>query len=177
MQPTNEVQQQVVSVPMMKRPLKPRRWKPGTVALRQCLQMSKSTKLVLAKAPFSRILREEINGYKTNVRVSETALRYVQEGAERYLHDRIQAAMQVTTAWKAASLSAAHFDVLDAVLNPEFEGVTKAVTKVPAGKKPRGSPSPQAKKAKVKKIVMKKVAKKAPMKRTGKKMVKKVKKN
>ncbi|CAH1763667.1 7351_t:CDS:2, partial [Entrophospora sp. SA101] len=40
------------------RPTKPRRYKPGTVALREIRQYQKTTNLLLRKLPFSRVVRE-----------------------------------------------------------------------------------------------------------------------
>ncbi|CAJ0763305.1 6276_t:CDS:1, partial [Entrophospora sp. SA101] len=37
------------------RPTKPRRYKPGTVALREIRQYQKTTNLLLRKLPFSRV--------------------------------------------------------------------------------------------------------------------------
>ncbi|CAG8734665.1 4493_t:CDS:2, partial [Dentiscutata heterogama] len=39
-------------------PAKPRRYRPGTVALREIRQYQKSTNLLLRKLPFSRVVRE-----------------------------------------------------------------------------------------------------------------------
>ena len=68
---------------------KPRRFRPGTVALREIRKYQKSTDLLIRKIPFQRLVREICNdltptlGYQ--LRFQSTALLALQEGAESYL--------------------------------------------------------------------------------------------
>ena len=66
---------------------KPRRFRPGTVALREIRQYQKSTELLIRKLPFQRLVREIVQEmYKTeNYRFQSTALLALQEGAEAFL--------------------------------------------------------------------------------------------
>ena len=66
-------------------PNKPRRYKPGTVALREIKRYQKSTELLIKKLPFQRLVREIAQDFKTNLRFQSTAILALQEAAEAYL--------------------------------------------------------------------------------------------
>ena len=70
---------------------KPRRFRPGTVALREIRKYQKSTDLLIRKVPFQRLVREiccgltKTLGLGYDLRFQSTALLALQEGAESYL--------------------------------------------------------------------------------------------
>ena len=64
---------------------KPRRFRPGTVALREIRRYQKSTDLLLRKRPFQRLVREIAQKIKADLRIQTTALLAIQEAAEAYL--------------------------------------------------------------------------------------------
>lgn len=64
---------------------KPRRNRPGTVALREIRRYQKSTDLLLRKLPFQRLVREIAQAYKDELRFQTTAILALQEAAESYL--------------------------------------------------------------------------------------------
>lgn len=64
---------------------KARRFKPGTVALRDIRRYQKSTNLLLRKLPFQRIVRESAQEFKVDMRFQKSALEALQEAAEAYL--------------------------------------------------------------------------------------------
>jgi histone H3 len=64
---------------------KPRRWRPGTVALREIRKYQKNTELLMRKAPFQRLVREIACEIKSDLRMQSTALLALQEAAEAYL--------------------------------------------------------------------------------------------
>ena len=64
---------------------KPRRYRPGTVALRHIRQYQKSTELLIRHLPFQRLVREIAQGMLTDLRFQSTALMALQEAAEAYL--------------------------------------------------------------------------------------------
>ena len=73
---------------------KRRRYRPGTVALREIRRYQKSTDLCLRKLPFSRLIRETIgqlkelnrvDGNKHDLRIQGTALLALQEASEAQL--------------------------------------------------------------------------------------------
>ena len=69
---------------------KPRRYRPGTVALREIVRYQKSTELLIRKIPFQRLLREISQEVCTekgipNVKYQSTAILAVQEAAEDFL--------------------------------------------------------------------------------------------
>lgn len=64
---------------------KPRRWKPGTVALREIRKYQKSTDLLIRKLPFQRLVREIAQDFKSDLRFQGTALVALQEATEAYL--------------------------------------------------------------------------------------------
>ena len=64
-----------------------RRWKKGTVALREIRRYQRSTKLLLRRAPFQRVVREVIQEFihPNDYRCQGVALLALQEAAEQYL--------------------------------------------------------------------------------------------
>lgn len=65
---------------------KPRRYRPGTVALREIRKYQKSTELLIRKLPFQRLVREICHvELKKDVRFQSTAMLAMQEAAEAYL--------------------------------------------------------------------------------------------
>ena len=64
---------------------KARRFRPGTVALRQIRKYQKSTELLIRKAPFQRLVREVAEGMDVPFRFQSTAVLAIQEAAEAYL--------------------------------------------------------------------------------------------
>ena len=62
-----------------------RRFKPGTVALREIKRYQKGTNLLLLKAPFQRFVRAICEGIDSELRFQSQALLAIQEAAESYL--------------------------------------------------------------------------------------------
>lgn len=67
------------------KPKKARRYRPGTVALREIRKYQKSTDLLIRKAPFQRLVREIGQDFKAELRFQSTAILALQEAAESYL--------------------------------------------------------------------------------------------
>ena len=66
---------------------KPRRYRPGTVALREICRYQKTTELLIRKIPFQRLVREVVRNMfpHENLRFQSTALLALQEASEDYL--------------------------------------------------------------------------------------------
>ena len=64
---------------------KPRRYRPGTVALREIRKYQKSTELLIRKLPFQRLVREIAQEVKSDLRFQSTAVLALQEASESYL--------------------------------------------------------------------------------------------
>jgi histone H3 len=64
---------------------KTKRFRPGTVALREIRRYQKSTDLLIRKLPFQRLLREIAMELKPDIRFQSTAILALQEAAEAYL--------------------------------------------------------------------------------------------
>lgn len=67
--------------------VKSRRYRPGTVALREIRYFQKSTQLLLRKSPFARLVREiatEMH-HRSDIMWQSLALQALQEAAESYL--------------------------------------------------------------------------------------------
>ena len=63
-----------------------RRYRPGTVALREIRKYQKSTELLIRKAPFQRVVREIAQDLKgEGIRFQATAVLAIQEASEAYL--------------------------------------------------------------------------------------------
>ena len=61
------------------------RFKPGTVALREIKRYQKQHKLLLAVAPFQRLVRDITREYDAEMRFQPSALEAMQEACENYL--------------------------------------------------------------------------------------------
>ena len=64
---------------------KKRRFRPGTVALREIWQYQKSTDLLIKRAPFQRVVYEIMRGFRNDLRIQAAAIKGLQEAAEAYL--------------------------------------------------------------------------------------------
>lgn len=62
-----------------------KRFRPGTVALREIRKYQKSTDLLIRKLPFQRLVREIAMDFKTDLRFQSQAVLALQEAAEAYL--------------------------------------------------------------------------------------------
>jgi histone H3 len=65
--------------------VKPHRFRPGTVALREIRRYQKTTELLIRRQPFQRVVREIAQEMKSDIRFQSSALQALQEAAEAYL--------------------------------------------------------------------------------------------
>ena len=72
-----------------------RRYKPGTVALREIRKIQKSGALLVKKAPFGRLVRGITKALKTDARFKPSALAAVQEAAEAYATSTLEGAVML----------------------------------------------------------------------------------
>ena len=63
----------------------PYRYQPGTVALREIWKYQKSTDLLIHKLPFQCLVREILQGFNMEFRVTPAMVMALQEAAEAYL--------------------------------------------------------------------------------------------
>ena len=73
------------AVPAMGGVKRSRRFHAGTVALREIRRYQKSSTMLIRKAPFSRLVREVAQDYKSDVRFQTAAIMCLQEAAETYM--------------------------------------------------------------------------------------------
>ena len=68
-------------------PIKKRRYRPGTLALREIRKYQKTTDLLIKKVPFIRLVKEILHGKlgKMEIRMQRIAVEALQEAAEYYL--------------------------------------------------------------------------------------------
>lgn len=64
---------------------KTRRFRPGTVALREIRKFQKSTDLLIRKLPFQRLVREVAQEIQSDLRFQGSAIAALQEASEAYL--------------------------------------------------------------------------------------------
>lgn len=62
-----------------------KRYRPGTVALREIRQYQKSTDLLIRKLAFQRLVREVAAGWRVDLKFQSSALLALQEAAEAFL--------------------------------------------------------------------------------------------
>ena len=68
-----------------KKERKKRRYRPGTVALREIKSMQRGTQLLIPKAPFRRLVREIGSDFKTDLRFSSETFDAIQSMAEAHV--------------------------------------------------------------------------------------------
>ena len=83
--PRKQLAAKAAQMSMSKKPRKPHRYRPGTVALRQIRKYQKSTDLLIPKLPFQRLVREIAQDYKKDLRFQKMAVDALQEASEAYL--------------------------------------------------------------------------------------------
>jgi len=64
---------------------RPRRYRPGTVALREIRRYQKSTELLIRKLPFQRLVKEVAQDFKSDLKFQSSAVLALQEAAEAFL--------------------------------------------------------------------------------------------
>ena len=64
---------------------RPKRFRPGTIALREIRKYQKSTELLIRKVPFGRLVREIARDFMPGIRFQSSAVGALQEAAEGYL--------------------------------------------------------------------------------------------
>lgn len=64
---------------------KPRRYRPGTIALREIRKYQKTTECLIRARPFQRLVREIAENFLPGVRFQSIAVKAIQEAAEAYL--------------------------------------------------------------------------------------------
>jgi histone H3 len=64
---------------------KAKRFRPGTVALREIRKYQKNTNLLIQKLPFQRLVREIAQDFMSNLRFQSHAIQALQEASEAYL--------------------------------------------------------------------------------------------
>eukprot|EP01064_Diplonema_japonicum_P036145 TRINITY_DN8035_c0_g2_i1.p1 TRINITY_DN8035_c0_g2~~TRINITY_DN8035_c0_g2_i1.p1 ORF type:complete len:216 (+),score=64.37 TRINITY_DN8035_c0_g2_i1:216-863(+) len=84
---------------------KKKRWRPGTVALREIFKLQKTSKLLLQKAPFQRLVRDIMNKYKAGLSFKPSAFEAMQEATESYMVKLFQAAVMMQIHRKKHTLS------------------------------------------------------------------------
>ena len=83
---------------------KPHRFRPGTVALRDIRRYQKSTKLLIPKLPFQRLVREITQDFCKNLNFQRAALLVLQEASEAFLAGLFQDAYLCTIHSKRVTL-------------------------------------------------------------------------
>jgi histone H3 len=64
---------------------KPKRFRPGVVALREIRKYQRNTELLIRKLPFQRLVREIASDFKTDLKFQSQAILALQEASEAYL--------------------------------------------------------------------------------------------
>lgn len=74
---------------------KKRKFKPGTVALREIRRLQKTTDLQLAKEPFRRLIKETMQEHVDDARLGAKATHLLQSEVENYVVDLLKKAHQI----------------------------------------------------------------------------------
>ena len=84
---------------------RPRRFRPGTVALREIRKYQKTTELLIRKIPFQRLVREIVHKMKgKDYKFQSTALLALQEASEQFLVNMFDQCNQIVIHGKRTTL-------------------------------------------------------------------------
>ena len=82
---TNAQKQKCHEMRLVGRLVRAKKFRPGTLALKEIRHFQKNTALLIRKLPFQRLVREIAQDFKTDLRFQQAAIRALQEVAEAYL--------------------------------------------------------------------------------------------
>jgi histone H3 len=82
-----------------------KRYRPGTVALREIRQYQKSDELLLRKAPFTRLVKEISQGLRADFRWQKNAILAIQHAAEHHLVTLFEDTNRTTVHCKRQTIS------------------------------------------------------------------------
>ena len=99
-----------------KRSIRCRRYRPGTVALREIVRYQKSTELLIRKVPFQRLVREVSQEVckdlgKDPVRYQSTAILALQEAAEDFLVRMFSQVQDIAICGKVITIQEKHIQL------------------------------------------------------------------
>jgi len=83
-------------IPADKKQKKKRRFRPGTVSLRDIRKYQKSTDYLIKKAPMLRLVREIMDDYSSGMRIKRDAFDAIRTGAENYIAGIFKSAVDMT---------------------------------------------------------------------------------
>jgi len=86
------------------KPLKRRRARPGSAAVRQIKSLQSSTNLLIPKKPFGRCVREIAQEMKYDVPFTKEAMEAIQVAAEAFLTDMFKSCIVYATHAKRATI-------------------------------------------------------------------------
>ena len=85
--------------------IKKRRYRPGSLAIRQIRKYQKSTELLIAKAPFCRLVREIAQERSSSIRFQSSAIVALQTASEDYLVGLFEDTNLITIHRKCVTIS------------------------------------------------------------------------
>ncbi|KRX01284.1 Histone-fold [Pseudocohnilembus persalinus] len=83
---------------------KKRRYRPGTICLREIKKYQKSTQLLIRKLPFQRLVRDISKFFELQARWQERAIHVLQEATESYIVGLLQDSLLCTVHAKRVTL-------------------------------------------------------------------------
>ncbi|KAF9018598.1 histone-fold-containing protein [Hymenopellis radicata] len=101
---------------------RPRRFRPGQVALRQIRQYQSSTELLIRRLPFQRLVREIAQElmYFPGLRFQSSALNALQEAAEAFLVELFEAANMAAIHAKRVTIMPRDMLLVKRIRGPTF---------------------------------------------------------
>ncbi|RMY37985.1 hypothetical protein D0866_02914 [Hortaea werneckii] len=101
---------------------KPRRYKPGTAALREIRRYQKSTDLLIRKLPFQRVVREIAEDIKAGFRFQSSAIGALQEAVEAYLVSMLEDTNECAIHAKRVTIQRKDMQLACRLRGPNTEG-------------------------------------------------------
>lgn len=97
-----------------------RRYRSGTVAVREIRRYQRSTHTLMRKLPFARLVREIAQDFKNDLRFTKEALEVLQEASEKFMVDNFTNAQTAASFNKSVTLMPRHFNLAMFLTEPEL---------------------------------------------------------
>ena len=124
---------------------KPRRWRSGTVSLREIRRYQKETGPLIPKLPFSRLVRGILTKKHNGMRCRRSALPVLQEAAEKLLCDLFEEAQHMSIHAKRQTVQKPDFDQAKRILKIKSEPEDRVEVPEPTTKRATPKPKPKLK--------------------------------
>ena len=111
---------------------KKRRFRPGTVALREIRKLQKTTGLLIRKLPFQRLVREIAGQIMTDLRFTSDAIAALHESSEAFLVQMFEFVKDIAAHSNRATIMVKDIKLLRKIQRQDNVGISARISGCPA---------------------------------------------